>query len=273
MKRIMLLVFVATPCLVYLTMSAFLYSNQRDLQYFPDISRHTPDEVGAEGFTEVDLKAGTDARLIAWHKPAFPGRPTILFFHGNGGSIASRTHKIMTYAKNFGMLAVEYRGYGGNSGSPSEAGFVSDAHLAYDWLTAKGLKADEILILGESIGTGVAVQIAAAKPARAIALEAPYANAVDIGADIYWFLPVRLLMKDQYRSADHIKKITAPLFIIHGTEDRVVPFAQGRKLFELANEPKQFVEVPGVGHDLIGDDATWEKVLQFFEQHAQVRSD
>jgi pimeloyl-ACP methyl ester carboxylesterase len=253
----------------YLAVVAIVFVAQRKMQYFPDTTRRTPEEVGAVGFSEIDLKAGTGETLVAWYKPATAGRPTILFFHGNGGSISTRPRKLMAYAQTFGVLAADYRGYGGNSGSPSESGLMEDATRAYDWLVAQGVKPSDILLLGESLGTGVAVQIAAAKPVRAMALEAPYASTVDIGAAHYWYLPVHLLMKDQYRSSDYIGQVKVPQFVIHGTDDRTVPFAQGRKLFGLANEPKQFVEMRERGHDIIGDAETWAKVIAFFE--AQTR--
>jgi uncharacterized protein len=268
MKRIMLALLLL-PMSIYLAMVVALYVYQRNLQYFPDTQRRSPAEVGASGFLEVTLRTTDGLDLIAWYKPAPAGRPTILYFHGNGGSVSTRWDKNTVYGEKFGVLAVDYRGYGGNPGTPSEESFVADGHVAYDWLVSQGISSDKILMLGESIGTGVAVQVTAAKPVRAIALEAPYANAVDIGAERYWFMPVRLLMKDQFRSADHIKQIKAPLFIIHGNKDRVVPFAQGRKLFELANEPKQFIEVPDAGHGMIGDEAIWRRVLEFFEAQAQ----
>jgi uncharacterized protein len=268
MKRIMLAVLLV-PISIYLAMVATLYVYQRNLQYFPDTQRRSPAEVGASGFMEVTLRTKDGLELIAWYKPALEGRPTILFFHGNGGSVSTRWDKNMVYGEKFGVLAVDYRGYGGNPGTPSEESFVADGHVAYDWLLSNGITSHNILMLGESIGTGVAVQVAAAKPVRAIALEAPYANAVDIAVDRYWFMPVRLLMKDQFLSADHIKQIKAPLFIIHGNKDRVVPFAQGRKLFKLANEPKQFIEVPDAGHGVIGEETTWRRVLEFFDAHAQ----
>jgi uncharacterized protein len=258
--------FVALLLAVYLGIVALVFFGQRGLQYFPDTTRRTPAEVGAVGFTAVDLKEGTSESLVAWYKPAPANRPTILYFHGNGGSVSTRANKITAYGKDFGLFATDYRGYGGNSGTPSEHGIIADAFLAYDWLIAQGVKANDILLLGESLGTGVAVQVAAVKPARAMALEAPYANIVDIGAERYWFLPVRLLMQDQFKSSLYIGKYRSPLFIIHGTADRVVPFRHGRKLFELANEPKQFIEVEGAGHEMIGNEQIWQRVLAFYEQ-------
>jgi uncharacterized protein len=257
---------------IYVGLVALVYFGQRGMQYFPDTTPRTPQQVGAVGFTEIDLKQGTDERLMAWYKLAPPGRPTILSFHGNGGSVSTRADKNLAYAENFGLLAAEYRGYGGNTGSPSESGIIADAHLAYAWLIKQKVEPQSIFVLGESLGTGVAVQLAAAKPVGAMALEAPYANIVDIGAERFWFLPVRLLMKDQFKSALFIGKYRGPLFIVHGNQDRVVPFAQGRKLFDLANEPKAFMEIDGRGHDLIGDDQMWQIVLAFFEKQVKPQS-
>jgi uncharacterized protein len=268
MKRVMQLV-ILLPLLIYMSMLAFLYFYQRDLQYFPDRQTRTPAELGASGFEEVTLRTSDGETLVSWYKPAPAGRPTILYFRGNGGNASTSVSKSMTYGENFGVLTVEYRGYGKSSGTPSEQGLINDGHTAYDWLINQGVTPDKLFLLGESLGTGVAVQIAAAKPVRALALEAPYANAVDIGAQRYWYMPVRWVMKDQFRSADHIKQVKVPLLIMHGTLDRTVPFTQGQRLFELANEPKQFIEAPELGHDLIADETTWRRVIEFFNSVVQ----
>ncbi len=195
------------------------------------------------------------------------GRPTILYFHGNGGGLSNRAERIGYFTDHgFGFLGVSYRGFEGSTGSPSEAGFITDANTAYDWLRRQSVAPRNVLLIGESIGTGVAVQLAAAKEVGAIALESPYANAVDVGAASYWFFPVHWLMKDQFRSANYIRSVKAPLLITHGKRDALIPFAQGQKLFDLANEPKQLNAIESSGHELLFNKATWKSEISFFEK-------
>ena len=155
-------------------------------------------------------------------------------------------------SKGFGALFVSYRGYGSSTGAITERGLIIDALTAYDFLISRGIGPEMIMVVGESLGTGVAVQLAAQKKVAALALEAPYTAAVDVAAGIYWWLPVRLLMKDQFLSRDYISRVTAPLLIQHGDRDGIIPVAQGQRLFALANEPKQLVIIPGESHDIIG---------------------
>jgi fermentation-respiration switch protein FrsA (DUF1100 family) len=162
-----------------------------------------------------------------------------------------------------GALFVSYRGYGGSTGQISEQGFMKDAFTAYDALIARGVPAEEIAVVGESLGTGVAVQLAAQRPVGALVLDAPFTAAVDVAAEVYPWLPVRLLMKDQFISRDHIAQVKAPLLIIHGDADGVIPVGQGQRLFDLANEPKELVILPGQGHDAIGSPATWDREVAF----------
>ncbi len=262
-----MLILLLGLAVIYAALIGYIYAFQRTLQYHPDPAMRSPESVGLDGFDTIALKSPDGESIIAWHKPAAMGRPTILYFHGNAGSISTRPRKIGYFGStDYGMLAVSYRGYGGSTGSPSEPGLVADAETAYRWLTANGVAADQILVLGESLGSGVAVQLAAKYPVRALALEAPYSNAVDIGAARYWYLPVRFLMHDQFRSSDHIAMVKAPLLVTHGVDDRLIPIEQGRKLFALAHEPKTFVEVPGGGHEIIGEEATWMMERAFFER-------
>ncbi len=251
--------------MTYLSMLIGMYAFQRKLQYMPSGVEAAPTDVGLPNARAVKIETKDHEILLAWHHPARPGMPTILYFHGNGGGISTRPRKQAYFAgRGFGLLAVSYRGYEGSTGSPSENGLMLDAEAAYAWLESSGVGGDKIFILGESLGTGVAVQLAARREVRAIALEAPYASAVEVGASRYWFLPVRWLMKDQFRSADFIKDVKVPLFIIHGTEDRTVPFPQGQKLFSLANEPKQMAVIDGGDHGIIGDERSWSQIANFF---------
>jgi fermentation-respiration switch protein FrsA (DUF1100 family) len=255
--------------LAYLAIVAFMYLQQRSFQYFPGHKATPPQALGLTGVSEERVRTPDGETIVLWYAPAPPGAPTVLFFHGNGGEIADRTKRFgFLQSQGFGVLFVSYRGYGGSTGTISEQGLITDALTAYDFLRSKGVAPDRIMLLGESLGTGVAVQLAAQRPVVAVALEAPYTATADIAAGVYWWLPVRLLMKDQFRSRDHIANVKVPLLIQHGDSDTVVPVAQGRALFAMANEPKQLVIIPGAGHDAVFDPAVWEREAAFFHAHA-----
>jgi fermentation-respiration switch protein FrsA (DUF1100 family) len=258
---------LAACFIVYIGLMTLLYVMQRHLQYHPNSRVYEPAELGLPHVDKLSIATPDGESLLAWYRKAEYGKPTILYLHGNGGGLSNRAKKIGYYSdQGFGVLALSYRGYEGSTGSISEAGLVTDAAAAYDWLLANGLTKDTIVVVGESLGSGVAIQLAASRPVRALALEAPFANAVDLGAKAYWFFPVGLLMKDQYRSTQFIRSIAAPLLVQHGGNDEVVPLAQGQYLFDLANEPKQFVAIDNAGHDVINDPVVWKREIEFFEQ-------
>jgi fermentation-respiration switch protein FrsA (DUF1100 family) len=250
---------------VYALIAAFMFFNQRQLLYHPDVKQVDPVTLGITGAEVTAIRTPDGETLVAWYAPAPPGRPTVLFLHGNAGSIAERPLRFQYYRKaGFGVLYLSWRGYGGSTGHPSEHGLSVDANAAYDWLMAKGVRPDSLMLVGESLGTGVAVQLAASRPVAALALEAPYTTMVDVARYHYGWLPVGLLLLDRFDALDAIAKVHAPLLVIHGDADPVVPFALGRKLFEAAAEPKRFVTVPGGTHGSIFEEATWAQEVAFF---------
>jgi uncharacterized protein len=241
-----------------------MYVLQRHFQYFPTHAAPTPAMVGLSGVDVVALGTADGETIILWYARAKAGCPTILFFHGNAGELTDRAPRFSFYrAQGYGVAFLSYRGFGGSTGNISESGLMTDALTGYDWLLGQGIAADRIVVVGESLGTGVAVQLAAQRQVGAVILEAPYTAAVDVAAGLYGWLPVRWLMKDQFRSKDHIAAVTAPLLILHGTKDRVIPFAMGQDLFAAANEPKQFIALQGAGHEALFDRATWVREAAF----------
>ena len=239
---------VVALCL-YVGTAAMLYFTQRSLMYFPDTIHTTPAQAGLPEAEEVPLTASDGAQIIVWHVAPRDGKPVILYFHGNGGALHYRVDRFRKLiADGIGLVALEYRGYGGSSGSPSEAGLIADAEAAYAFAAAR-YPVQQIVVWGESLGTGVAVALAAEKPVGRVILEAPFTSTEAVGARHYWYLPVRLLMKDQFRSDERIGKVTAPLLILHGVHDQTVPFAMGEQMFELANKPKHIVRFLDGGHE------------------------
>ena len=245
-----MLMWLAVICLcLYVSAAIVLYLVQRSLLYFPDTAHTTPAQAGLAAAEEVQLVAADGVHISAWHVAAKDGKPVILYFHGNGGSLHYRVERFKRLtADGIGLVALEYRGYGGNPGSPSERGFIADAEAAYAFAAAH-YPAKAIVAWGESLGGGVAVALAAQKPIGRLILEAPFTSAAAVAALQYWYMPVRLLMKDQFRSDARIAKVTAPLLILHGVHDRVVPYTMGDRLFSLANEPKHIVRFLDGGHE------------------------
>jgi len=252
---------------IYIAALSGMYAFQRDLQYFPTRRDPAPDAVGLTGVTPVTLTTPDGETLVLWESPAEADRPVILFLHGNAGEIADRADRLAYYqSRGFGIAFLSWRGYGGSSGRPTETGLLIDAKTAYDHLRSKGLPPDRIILVGESLGTGPAVLTAAANPVGAVILEAPYSAAVDIARRAYPWAPVGLLMKDQYRSRDHIAAINAPLLILHGEADQVIPQGFGKRLFDLAREPKTFLSLGPVGHNALFSPDTWAKGADFIDR-------
>ena len=256
---------VVFAIVAYAAAALGMYVFQRKLQYHPENKGLTPASVGISGASVETLTTADGEKIILWHAPAKAGLPTILYFQGNAGEIGDRPLRFNYYqARGFGVAYLSYRGFGGSSGSPSEAGLIADATAAYDWLIAKGVEPGKIGLLGESLGSGVAVQLAAKREVGAVALEAPYTSTVEVAAKIYWWLPVHALMKDQFKSIDFIAAVVAPLLIIHGEEDRLIPVGFGKRLFATANQPKELEVVESFGHDVLFEEATWAREAEFF---------
>jgi uncharacterized protein len=230
-----------------------LYAGQRKLLFRCDAAEVDPATLGLKADI-VRLKTADGENLLAWSIPPKPGRPLILYFHGNAGGLDLRADRFRSIARaGMGLLAIEYRGYASSTGSPSEEGLKLDGEAAYAAAVASGVDPERIVLLGESLGSGVAVALAARHPVGALVLDSPYSSIVDVAAATYWFAPVRALLRDPFRSDLLIGSVHAPTLIVHGTKDVVVPIRFGEKLFALANSPKDFWRVEGAGHLALGE--------------------
>jgi fermentation-respiration switch protein FrsA (DUF1100 family) len=229
---------------------ALLFVMQRSL-LFPGASLGSGGaEAGAPppGFEAVVLATEDGERLAAWWRAPAPGRAVLLYFHGNGGALIHRRHRVAALsAQGRGLLIVSYRGYAGSTGAPSEEGLAHDARAAHGWIAARAPDAP-IVLYGESLGSGVAVRLATERHVAGLVLETPFTSAVDVARIGFWFVPVGLLMRDRFDSASRIARIGAPLLILHGERDAVVPLALGERLFAAAQEPKRFVRLPDARH-------------------------
>ena len=224
---------------------------ERRLMYFPGIAYLSPTDAGLRGVREEILATADGERVMAWFAPPKPGQRTVLYFHGNAGTLDARADRIANYtARGLGVFIMTYRGFAGSSGQPSEKANVADAMLAYETLVGLGVKPGDIVVYGESLGTGVATQVAATRPVGGLVLEAPYTSMVDLAALHYPLLalPGRLFMRDRYDTRRHIASVSAPLLIIHGEADGIIPVAMGRELHEAAAGPKTIRTFRGAGH-------------------------
>ena len=230
-----LLIFV----LIYFFVLISTYIFQRNLLYHPTENNYSGDQI-LVSVEKIKIKTQDDIELISWfHNKNLKNYKTILFLHGNAGSLENRIHKINHFqSMNINFLIIAWRGFSGNEGKPTEKGLYEDAESAIKWLKSKGIKENNIIIYGESLGTGVATEIAQKKNFAGIILESPFTSMIDAGKDKYPYLPVRLLLKDKYESDKKIKNINSPILIMHGKVDNIVPFHMGKKMYELANEPK-----------------------------------
>jgi fermentation-respiration switch protein FrsA (DUF1100 family) len=239
---------VIAAVLGYGGLLALMYVFQRALLYFPDAAHTLPAQAGLPQAAEVTFQSDDGERLLAWYVPAQAGKKLVLYFQGNAGGLDLRAERFTWLtAGGTGLLALRYRGYGGSTGSPSEEGLIRDARAAYNFASAR-YPANRIVLFGESLGSAVAVALAAERPIAGMILDAPFTSAVEVGAAAYPFAPVRWLMKDTFHSDRRIARVTAPLLVMHGEQDRVVPIRFGERLLALANEPKRMVRFPQGGH-------------------------
>jgi fermentation-respiration switch protein FrsA (DUF1100 family) len=226
---------------------------QRRLMYFPFGNVPPPEQVGLPRAEQVSIKTEDGLSLGAWFVPAAsPGNgTTILIFNGNGGNRAMRAPLAAALAdRHIASLLLDYRGYGGNLGAPSEGGLARDARAALRYVTTRSdVDPERIVYFGESLGSGVAVRLATERPPRVLILRSPYTSIVDVARHHYPIVPVGWLLRDRFPSVDRIKQVRSPVLIIAGRRDGVVPSALSEGLYEAANEPKELLMFDGVDHN------------------------
>ena len=227
--------------LTYFFILFYTYIFQRNLLYHPTENNYFGDKILVD-VEKIKIRTQDNIQLVSWyHKKNLNKYKTILFLHGNAGSLENRIHKINHFKDmNINFLIIAWRGFSGNEGKPTEKGLYEDARSAVRWLKSNGVGENNIIIYGESLGTGVATEIAQNKNFAGVILESPFTSMVDAAKDKYPYLPVKLLLKDKYESDQKIKNIKSPVLIMHGKVDNIVPFHMGEKMYELANEPKYY---------------------------------
>ncbi len=253
--------------LIYTVFVVFIIFSQRHFLYFPD--ENLPDISATPWMGLIEVTTEDHLTLTGWWiYPLSKDKPTILMFHGNAQNIEVRAPKVRSLIQQgYGVLLAEYRGYGGNPGKPSEEGFYKDGRAYMEGLTEKlSIPSENIILYGESLGSGIAVQLATEYNVRGIVLEVPFSSILAVARLKFFFVPFKnFLLKDQYLNSKKIKNINIPVFIGVGGKDVVVPNWFGKKLYEAANEPKKLIEYPEAGHNTLYLHGFEEDMLKFIE--------
>ena len=225
--------------LAYIIIVLFTYLYQRKLLYHPSENNYTGDEIQFD-YKEVFIEVDKDVKLKSWFlEKDLKKNKTILYFHGNAGDLTNRVHKLNELNKlDVNILIISWRGFSGNPGKPTEKNLYNDARKSVEWLNETGVTNKNIILYGESLGTGVATELGQNNSFSGIVLESPFTSIADAAKIYYPYLPVNLLLKDRYDTIKKIKNIKIPVLIMHGKKDNIVPFFMGEKLYQMANEPK-----------------------------------
>lgn len=252
---------------LYLALGVFLYFTQRSILYLPDTTRFQPGDAGFPDMDVVSFETADGLTLESWYRKAEPGKLTVLYFHGNAANLLNHSFIARPLlAAGYGVLLLEYRGYGGNPGSPTEDGLYEDARGAIEFLQGRGVGENDIVLFGASLGTGIAVKIATEITPKAVILQSPYTSIAKAGQHHYWYLPVKWLIKDRFASDELISGVKAPLLFLVGTADGVIPPDLSYQLFELAGEPKSLEVFDNVGHNDLSENGGMKAVLVFLDE-------
>jgi fermentation-respiration switch protein FrsA (DUF1100 family) len=232
--QLILIIFV-----IYFSILVILYFYQRNLLYHPNENNYSDDKISVD-IKKVKILTSDNIELLGWyHEKNLKDYKTLIYFHGNAGSLENRIHKLNHFQDmNINFLIIAWRGFSGNQGKPSEEGLYVDGKSAIDWVIEKGVDEKNIILYGESLGTGVAAHLAQNKNYAGIILETPFTSMIDAAKTFYPYIPVNLLLKDKFENYKKVKNINIPILVMHGEEDQIVPFSMGKKIYEIANEPK-----------------------------------
>lgn len=257
--------FLAVAALAYVMVLGAMYVFQRDFQYDRSGRMLELGETSLSGAELVSIPSGAGSALAGWYQAPAPGMPLILYFRGNAQSFSREHERFEAFvADGYGFLAFDYRGFPGSPGEISEQNILADGLAAFDWAKAKGFP---IVLWGRSLGSGPATYAAKEREADALLLETPFDSAVSVGMDRYWFLPVGLLMHDQYPVDRWMAGVAEPVFVAHGTADRTIGVQHGERLYSLAQNPDGLWIVEGADHGDLWDRGIWGEAKTFFARH------
>lgn len=252
--------------ITYASLIGGLYFMQRSLLYHPNQMIPQPIDYGVPEVAEVQITGSADVELHAWWHAPKDQKPTLVYFHGNAGHIGDRAHKVKSLLSDgYGILLMSYRYNANAQGSPSEAALIADGAAALKWLNNKSIATNDILLYGESLGSGIAVALAAQNEVKGLILEAPYSSVADVAQSAYWFVPAYWLVQDKFNSSARIGQVKAPILIVHGKKDRIIPIRFGQKLHAAAPENIKFVTLEQAGHADLYDHGMGNVVIEFLE--------
>ena len=242
------LFFILLFILSYIAFLGILYVSQRKLIYFPPKVRPSLESFRGV-YTEIQTQTKDQLKLTHWY--AKQGQPYIIVFHGNASNIEVYAYKFRFLVdKGYSILLISYRGYGDNPGQPTESDLISDSALALEWLLKQeGISSKEVVLYGESLGSGVAVALGTQYPFKGLILDGAFSSLTKVGQSAYPFIPVQWLLKDTWDSKSRIQKVHSPTLFIHSKKDSIIPFRFGQSLFQAANEPKQHIWLEHLGHN------------------------
>jgi len=251
---------------IYVIICLVIFLSQRKLLYHPNENNYLDENKLTHKIEKVFVKS--DNKLIGWYHFKDRKYKTLLFFHGNAGNLQNRIYKLNEIAElEVNYLIIAYRGFSGNEGKPTEEGLYNDSMAAKRWLNSNNIDDSNIILYGESLGTAVAVDLGSKFPFAGIILESPFTSMVELSKIYYPYLPVKLLLKDKYNSEKKIKNIKTPILIMHGKRDNIVPFYMGKRLFEIANKPKKFLQVEEDDHMLTFNDNLLSEIKNFINKY------
>ena len=266
MKYIYIL--ITSAIVIYLILLTLIYINQRKLLYLPSENNYLDDPINFT-YNEFFIEVDKDVKIKSWLiEKDLKKYKTILFLHGNAGNLFNRSYKLNRLNElNLNVLIISWRSFSGNPGKPNETNLYGDAKKAVKWLNERGVETKNIILYGESLGTGVATEIGQTNKFNSIILESPYTSMIKAAKIYYPYLPVKFLLKDKYESEKKIKNIKTPILIMHGKKDNIVPFHMGKKLFETANEPKKFLQIEEDDHMLSFNDNLLLEIKNFINKY------
>ena len=259
---------LSSVLVAYLVVIIFIYFYQRNLLYHP-LENNYQNDKPQFNYEEVSIKVDDELTLKSWLvNKDLEKFKTLLIFHGNAGNLSNRIYKLNELNKlDLNILLISWRGFSGNKGSPSEKNLYQDARAAVKWLNEKKVKNNQIVLYGESLGTGVAVEIAKNSDFNSVILESPFTS-IENSAKIYYpYLPVKLLLKDRFDSINKIEMINIPILIMHGEKDDVVPIFMGKELFDKANNPKHSYFTPDDDHMMEFNSELLMEIQKFIKRY------
>ena len=265
LKDIFLYFLIAIPT-VYILLLLFLYFYQRNLLYHPNENNYFGDNLKIK-IEKIKIPTSDNLNLNAWYYEKDKNNfKTLLFFHGNAGLLENRIYKLNALDNlDLNILIIAWRGFSGNQGRPNEQGLYEDGSSAVKWLIEQNIKEEDIILYGESLGTGIATHLAQDRNFAAVILETPFTSMVNVAKIFYPYVPVNLLLKDKYKNEDKIKNINSPILIMHGEKDNIIPHWMGKKLYEIANEPKFFYSTKTDDHMMEYDQNLLDTLNKFIK--------